>query len=75
MKMNNSDRALLTATALMVVFIVVTLFFIWWDKTIPDSLIYCVLGSGTAEFGICGWIYSIKKKSKSKPKPKSKKEG
>ncbi len=64
--MNASDKALILTTFLMVLFIVAVFVFLWNGKTVPDSLIYCVLGSGTAEFGVCGWVYSVKKKSKSK---------
>lgn len=62
--MNNSDKALVITSTLMVMFIIVTFFFVWCGRTVPDSLIYCVLGSGTAEFGICGWIYTVKKGKK-----------
>lgn len=64
--MNKSDMALLLTTTLMIVFIATVFAFIWADKMVPDSLIYCVLGSGTAELGVCGWIYSVKKKTQRK---------
>ena len=72
--MKTTDKALLLTGFLLVVFIAAVFACIWAEKAVPDSLIYCVIGSGTAEFGLCGWVYNAKKKSDAAAKKSTKKK-
>lgn len=62
--MSTSDKALIVNTIIMIIFIAIMIGTFWKFQSVPDSLIYCVLGSGAAENGCLAWVYHAKQKRK-----------
>lgn len=61
-----TDKALLFSAIILLIYTIVNLIFIWFDK-MPDSTLTAsiFLAFGVAEGGYCTYIHRLKKKSES----------
>lgn len=61
----NTDKVLIVMGVFLFWFIVTMIVIYCVKDSVPDSLIYCVMGGGMGEAGICARIWHIGKEKRS----------
>lgn len=57
------DKILITLGITTLIFLVVCFWFVWFGRTVPDSLIYSYFAAIGTEGFVMGWIKNVKEKS------------
>jgi hypothetical protein len=57
------DKILITLGITTLVFMTICFWFVWFGKTVPDSLIYSYFAAIGTEGFVMGWIKNVKEKN------------
>ena len=60
--LSTCDKAVIITGLVLFLFVCSVLWLIYKDKSVPDSLIFAVLGGGSFELGLCERIFEKKSK-------------
>ena len=62
--MGTMNKILILLGITTVIFIALCFGFVWFEKTVPDSLIYSYFAAIGTEGFVMGWIKNVKEKNK-----------